>query len=209
MDRRIRVSTTTRATIRDEPREVLVVGISARTALFVTERDAGLTGSTLTLSLPMVAGEIEVLAGIERIERVPDGFAVSVAFMISDQATRRALNDLMALLLGGDGGGARVHPRVIYDVAVKYGPTLSLTGRLEELSVRGASVRTGQRLTPGASFRMAVPDFGTEARLVLEASVVNQRVSKEGGYHTGVEFVGVTSAISTRLARLLADLLCR
>lgn len=209
MDRRIRVSTTARATIRDEPRDVLVVGISARNALFVTDREAGLTGSTLTLALPMVTGDIEVLAGIERIDRVPKGFAVSVAFIVTEHSTRQALNELMALLLGGDGGGARVHPRVIYDVAVKHGPTLSLPGRLEELSLRGASVRIGQRLSPGTTFRMAVPDFGTEPPLVLDANVVNQRVSKEGGFHTGVEFVGVTSSMSTRLARLLADLLCR
>jgi hypothetical protein len=208
-DRRIRVATSARATIRDERRSILVVGVSARTALFVTDQEAGLTGSTLTLFLPTTAGELELLAGVERVDKVPDGFAVAVAFIVPNRETRTALNGLMALLLAGDGGGARTHPRVIYDVPVRYGPTLSSVGRLEEMSLRGASVRVGERILAGDHLKVSIPEFSTQAQLELEARVVHQRVSKERGYHTGIEFQSVESTLHTRLTRLLADLLCR
>jgi hypothetical protein len=208
-DRRIRVTTATRAFIRDAERTVTVVGLSARTALFVTDTDAGLTGSTVTLFLPTVNGELEVMAGIEQVEAVPAGFAVSVVFIVIDHPTRTALNDLVTLLLAGDGGGTRANPRVIYDVAIFYGPTLSLYGRLEDLSVRGASLRIRERLTPDVRIQFAVPDYSTDAKLVLNARVVQQRLSKEGGYHTGVELVDVDATVRAQLARLLADLLSR
>jgi hypothetical protein len=208
-DRRIRVSTTTRALIRDEEREVVVVGVSPRSALFVTTEEAGLTGSTLTLYLPGVDREIELLAGIERVEKVADGFAVVVAFILVEQTIRRALNDLMALLLAGTGGGARVHPRIVYDAVVKYGPALSRVGRLQEVSSSGACVRIADRLPPDATMQLSIPEFSTNEHIEIAARVVNQRISHEGGYLTGVEFIGVSGLLRARLARLLADLLCR
>ena len=208
-DRRIRVSTTTRAVIKDEEREVVVVGVSPRSALFVTTKEAGLTGSTLTLYLPGVGSQIELLAGIERVERTPDGFAVVVAFILVEQATRRALNDLMALLLAGSGGGARVHPRIVYDAIVKYGPTLSCVGRLQEVSFSGACVRIAERLLAGAILQLSIPDYSSDERVGIAARVVNQRISHEGGHLTGLEFIDVSGPLRARLARLLADLLCR
>jgi hypothetical protein len=207
-DRRIRVNTATRAIINSDERAVVVVGISSRTALVVAPEQPAI-GSTLTLYLPSVQGDVEILAGVEHVDPTPAGFAIAVAFIVVDQATRQVLNDLMTLLLAGDGGGTRQHPRVIYDVAIYYGVTLSQYGRLEDLSLRGASLRIKERMLPGTPLRFSVPDFATDQPLVLDARVVQQRLSKEGGYHTGVEFTQVEPPLRARVARLLADLLCR
>jgi hypothetical protein len=208
-ERRIRVSTKTRALLANQSCEVLVVGLSARTALFVTRDDPGVAGETVTLYLPTVHGELELFAGVEQVDKTNEGFAVAVAFIVAEQQTRQALNDLMTLLLAGDGGGSRTHPRVIYDVAIRYGEALSQYGRLDELSVRGAGVRVREEMAMGAQLMVSIPDFASDDRLVMTGRVVNQRPSNEGGYHTGVEFVSVAPELRAQLARLLADLLCR
>jgi hypothetical protein len=208
--RRIRVSAITRALIDGHERSVLVVGLSSRTALFVTEADdMPESGSVLSLYLPGVAGEIEVVVGVDWVEKVPQGFAVAVSFMVSEQVTRQALNDLMRLLLAGDGGGARAHPRVIYDTPIRYGPMLTQSARLGELSLRGAGIRMGEQIAAGESLSLSIPDFSSATRLVLKARVVHQCLSREGGYETGVEFDAPDEKTRTQLTTLLADLLCR
>lgn len=208
-DRRIRVSTTTRAVIDGRERSVLLVGLSAQSALLVTSEEVSCLGSIVSLYLPVIGQEIEVLAGVQRVDRTAQGFAVGVLFMVSERATRQALHDLMVLLLAGDGGGSRSHPRVIYDTAIRYGPTLTQLGRLGELSLRGAGIRIKDRLAVNETVRLSIPDYGAGVHLVLMARVANQRLSPEGGYETGVEFLAVDATTRGRLTNLLADLLCR
>jgi hypothetical protein len=147
--------------------------------------------------------------GVDWVEKVPQGFAVAVSFMVSEQVTRQALNDLMRLLLAGDGGGARAHPRVIYDTPIRYGPMLTQSARLGELSLRGAGIRMGEQIAAGESLSLSIPDFSSATRLVLKARVVHQCLSREGGYETGVEFDAPDEKTRTQLTTLLADLLCR
>jgi len=207
--RRIRVSTTTRAVIDGRERRVSLVGLSSRSALLVTNEEVSALGSIVSLYLPVVGHDIEVLAGVQRIDKTPQGFAVAVLFMVTERETRQALHDLMRLLLEGDGGGSRAHPRVIYDTAIRYGPTLARPGRLGEISVRGAGIRIGDRLPVGETLKLSLPDFGSTAHLILTARVANQRLSPEGGYETGLEFILVDATTRGQLTNLLADLLCR
>ncbi|MDB4968381.1 MAG: hypothetical protein JWN44_4070 [Myxococcales bacterium] len=209
-NRRIRVQTSTRAIVDDQPRDVTVVGLSARTALLVSPTELAASGKTMSLLLPTVNGaEIDLMVGVDSVEKVAEGWVVAVTFMVIEQQVRTALNDLMALLLAGTGGGNRKHPRIIYDVTVRHGPALALFGKLEEISVGGLSVRVPERLAPGAMMRVSVPDYSSQAPLVFDGTVVQQRLSKEGGYHTGIAFGELDGELRARLARLLADLLCR
>ncbi|MCU1283114.1 MAG: hypothetical protein JWM53_6660, partial [bacterium] len=138
-DHRIRVTTPTRVRTADGERAVTVVALSARSALMLANEPLGDIGRTIDLVLPGINGsELEITAGIERIERVREGEAVAVQFMIADPPLRRALTDLLALLLAGDGGGSRRLPRVIYDVRVRIGSEAEKLGRLEEISLSGA-----------------------------------------------------------------------
>ena len=209
-DHRIRVSTPTRVRTADGERAATVVALSARTALILADAPLGEVGRTIDLVLPGIGGaELEITAGIERIERVREGAAVAVQFMICDPPLRRALGDLLALLLAGDGGGTRRHPRVIYDVRVRIGSDAEKLGRLEEISLSGASLRVGSRLAPDDILILRVPMMRSGASLRLLGRVVAQRPSPDGGLHTGVAFDELDARTRTELGTLLSDLMCR
>src|SRR5262249_26309261 len=108
LDHRIRVSQPARVRTADGEHDVTVLAMSGRTALLLAKEPLGIVGRVIDLWMPGVDGaELEITAGIERIERVPEGEAVAVHFMIAEPALRRAINDLLARLLTGDGGGTR------------------------------------------------------------------------------------------------------
>jgi hypothetical protein len=209
-DHRIRVTTPTRVRTSDGERAVTVVALSARSALILADAPLGDVGRTIDLLLPGVAGEeLEITAGIERIEKVHEGAAVAVQFMIAEPPLRRALGDLLALLLAGDGGGTRRHPRVIYDVRVRVGSEAEKIGRLEEISLSGASVRIGARLQKDDPVILRVPLMRNGNSLRLVGRVVAQRPSPDGGYHTGVAFDGLDDRTRSELGTLLADIMSR
>lgn len=209
-DHRIRVTTPTRVRTADGERAVTVVALSARSALLLADAPLGDVGRTIDLLLPGVGGEeLEITAGIERIEQVREGAAVAVQFMIADPPLRRALGDLLALLLAGDGGGTRRHPRVIYDVRVRVGGDAEKIGRLEEISLSGASVRVGARLQQDDPLILRVPLMRNGQSLRLLGRVVSQRPSLDGGYHTGLAFDELDERTRGELGMLLADLMSR
>ncbi|MGZ3428777.1 MAG: PilZ domain-containing protein [Polyangia bacterium] len=206
-DHRIRVTTPTRVRTADGERAVTIVALSARSALVLADAPLGEIGRTIDLVLPGIGGaELEITAGIERVERVREGAAVAVQFMIADPPLRRAIADLLALLLSGDGGGAR---RVVYDVRVRIGAEAEKRGRLEEISLSGATVRVGAVLEEGAPLILRVPMMRDGASLRVLGRVVAQRPAADGGHHTGVAFDDLDERTRLELGRLLADLMCR
>jgi hypothetical protein len=210
VDHRIRVSTPTRVRTADGERPVTIVALSSRSALMLAETPLGDVGRTIDLLLPGIDGaELEITAGIERVERVREGAAVAVQFMIADPPLRRALGDLLALLLAGDGGGTRRHPRIIYDVRVRIGSDAEKLGRLEEISLSGASIRVGMRLPADEPIILRVPMIRDSNSVRLLGRVVAQRPSSDGGYHTGVAFDVLDDRTRGELATLLADLMSR
>ena len=210
LDHRIRVHTATRVRTANGERPVTVVALSARSALMLADAPPGAVGRTLELLLPGVGDqELEITAGIERIDHVREGAAVAVQFMITEPALRRALGDLLALLLAGDGGGERRHARVFYDVRVRVGSDAEKIGRLEEISLAGAAVRVGSRLEKDDPLILRVPLIRGGDSLRLIGRVVEQRRSPDGGYHTGVAFDALDVETRAALSRLLADLMCR
>lgn len=211
-DHRIRVRTVTRVRTADGERPVTVVALSARSALMLADAPPGAVGRTLELLLPGVGDqELEITAGIERIDHVREGAAVAVQFMIAEPALRRALGDLLALLLAGDGGGERRHARVFYDVRVRVrvGSDAEKIGRLEEISLAGAAVRLGSRLAKDDPLILRVPLLRGGDSLRLLGRVVEQRRSSDGGYHTGVAFDALDERTRRALGALLADLMSR
>lgn len=209
-DHRIRVRTPTRVLTDAGARDVTVEALSARGALLFAPAPIGHVGRVVDLALPSLNGrELLITAGIERVDPVKGGEAVAVQFMIADVELRRGLNELLALLLDGTGGGTRRHPRVIYDVRVRLGPDGERIGRLEEISLSGASLRIGGQLPAGTPLVFRVPLVSGATWLKLVGRVVQQRLALDGGYHTGVAFDALDDATRVALSRLLADLMCR
>ncbi len=209
-DHRIRVTTPTRVRTADGERPVTVVALSARSALMLAAEPVGEVGRTVDLLLPGMDGaELEITAGIARIDHVKEGAAVVVQFMIADPPLRRALSDLLALLLAGDGGGTRRHPRIIYDVRVRLGSDSEQVGRLEELSLSGAAIRVAMTLQKDDPVILRVPLMRSGTSLRLLGRVVDQRPALDGGLHTGVSFDALDERTRTELSRLLADLMSR
>jgi hypothetical protein len=209
-DHRIRVSTPTRVRTADGERPVTVMALSARSALMLAAEPIGEVGRTVDLVLPGMSGaELEITAGIARIDHVKEGAAVVVQFMIADPSLRRALSDLLALLLAGDGGGTRRHPRIIYDVRVRLGSDSEQVGRLEELSLSGASIRVAMTLQKDDPVILRVPLMRSGTTLRILGRVVDQRPALDGGLHTGVSFDALDEPTRTDLSRLLADLMSR
>lgn len=209
-DHRVRVSRTGRVRNADGEHVVTVVAMSARSALLLANVSLGVVGRTIDLVMPGVDGsELEITAGIERVERVREGNAIAVQFMLAEPSLRRALKALLAELLAGDGGGSRRHPRVIYDVRVRIGSDAEKLGLLEEISLSGASVRVGAALEAGDPLIMRVPVLSDGNGLRIVGRVVAQRPARDGGFHTGVAFDDLDERTRTALGTLLADLMCR
>jgi len=215
-DHRIRVAIKARVTTPLGAREVTVQAISGHGALISTSAPLGHVGRTIDLQLPSVSGPpLTLTAGIERIDhparsdRNGPGELVSLHFIIADPQMRRALNQLLAALLGGDGGGTRRHPRVIYDTRMRFGDGGEFIGKLEEISLSGAGLRVGTALAVGLPFVIFVPALVGTGELRLAARVVNQRRAPDGGYRTGVAFESLDNETQTALGKLLADLLQR
>ena len=173
-DHRIRVSTQTYVQTDEGKHDVTVVALSARSALLFAGREVGVPGRVIELILPSLAGrELRVTAGIEKSERIKEGAAVTVHFIVADQELRLALNELLALLLAGTGGGSRKHPRVIYDVRVRVdSASLHDRARLEEISLSGGCIVTQMMLGPNAPLTVHVPLLGGGPSLRLNARVV-------------------------------------
>jgi hypothetical protein len=209
LDHRIKVLITTRVRTELGERAVKLVAISAKTALVFAPESIGIVGHCVDLFLPAVGHDIEVLSGIERVDQVVEGYAATIRFIVADTEVRNSLNELLALLLAGDGGGSRKHPRILYDTPVTLGEGKLGRGRLEEISLSGMSVRVRDRLHNDTVLSVTVPQIRQRPPLVLVGRVVNQRLSAEGGYHTGIAFdtLGIDDRIA--LSALLADLMSR
>lgn len=208
--RRIKVTTETVARLQEGDVSVTVVGLSSRDALVLSQKPLAGEGGVLELMLPTVGGQqLAITCGIGHSQRVDAGCASVLDFIVVEQETRGALNDLLRLLLARDGGGERKHPRVVYDVPCRYGPGGKLAARLEDISLNGLSVRLPDRLLPGAEIQVILPAYGSDENLTVRGSVIQQRMAKEGGYSTGVTIGPLDFNERAQLARLLADLLCR
>jgi hypothetical protein len=188
-------------------RAVRVVALSAKTALLYSPDSIGAAGHCVDLLLPSVAREIEVLVGIERVENVFEGYATTVRFIVADGELRRSLNELLTLLLAGSGGGARKHPRILYEATLAVGQYGH--GMLEELSLNGLSMRIARQLAEDVELTIAIPHILHRPPVVLLGRVTNQRPSPEQGYHTGVAFHPLSAEQRMALSALLADLMSR
>lgn len=208
--RRIKVSTETVARLQSAEVPVTVVGLSSRDALVLSQEPLAGEGEVLDLLLPTVGGrQLAITSGIGRSQRVETGCATVLDFIVVEQETRSALNDLLRLLLARDGGGERRHPRVVYDVPCRYGQSGQLAARLEDISINGLSLHLPERMAPGTEIKIVIPAYGSDENLTVRGSVIQQRMTKEGGYSTGVNIGPLDFNERAQLARLLADLLCR
>jgi hypothetical protein len=209
-DHRIRLTLRARVVTALGTRDVTVQTLSAYGAQIATPSPLGFTGRTIELHLPAANGEtLTLTAGIGKVERVAPGELVSLHFIVPDGAARGSINRLLTHLLGGDGGGTRRHPRVIYDTRVRFGDNGEFFGRLEEISLGGAGLRVAMALAEGLPFVLLVPSLLGSEELRLSARVVNQRRASDGGFRTGVAFEPLSPELHARLGKLLADLMQR
>jgi hypothetical protein len=207
---RIAVSAISRVVLRgEEKRIVRIVGVSATSAEVVSPRPIGHAGQVVECFLPVVGNrELRLTAGIMRVDEGRGGYTVLLHFMIADIVLRRQLNELIALLLAGDGDAHR-QPTVIYDTLVRYGARGERVGHLAELSPRALSLRMSDRMAAGTPILVTIPDFAGRAPLRIEGRVAAQRLSREGGYHTAVTLDEMDAPRRRALSSLIADLMCR
>ncbi|MCU1281769.1 MAG: hypothetical protein JWM53_5315 [bacterium] len=208
-ERRVQVAAVSCVRTPHGARAVRIVGLSARTALVLSTEPLGWPGQCVELDVPVVGGrDLAVLAGIVRAERVSDGHATAVEFVVVDAEVRRQLNDLLALLLAHEPEADVRQPRVVYDVAVAYGPTGQRRAHLQEVSLTGLSMRVAERMAHDLVVDVTLPSLrGTE--IAVRGRVTGQRLSAEGGYVTALDFEPLDGARRNALGVLLADLLCR
>jgi hypothetical protein len=206
-DHRIKVSITTRVRTEAGERAVRVVALSAKTALLYSPESVGAVGQCVDLLLTGIEREFEVRAGIERVESVFEGYASTVRFIVTDAEQRRRLNELLTLLLAGSGGGARKHPRILYEASLAVGQYGQ--GMLEELSLSGLSMRIPRQLANDAELTIAIPHILHRAPVLVAGRVTNQRPSPDGSYHTGVAFHPLSAERRMALSALLVDLMWR
>jgi hypothetical protein len=201
--RRIKVQIQTRVVTARGEQPVLMIAIGARSALLLAAGPLTRVGETLDVQLP---GGLVLTSGVERIDRVEEGFILTVHFMIVEQGMRRALDQVIGDLLSGDGGGERQHPRVRHDIPIAWGENAERPAQLEEISLSGLLMRTASAPGEGASLVISIPDDRGKVRLRLSARVVNQRSAGEGTFHVGVMFISDDAATRSELATMLTEL---
>jgi hypothetical protein len=205
--RRIRVQTqTTVVTARGE-QPVLMVAIGAQTALLLAAGPLARMGETLDLHLPGLGEEVVVTSGVERLDPVSEGTVMTVHFIVVEQRVRKKLEELLSLLLTGDGGGERRHPRISHDIPIAYGETAEHPAQLEEISLAGLAMRVPGELAPGMQLKVTLPDDRGGVRFVLRARVVNARACPNGReFSIGVAFEEVDAPTRAALGELLTQL---
>jgi hypothetical protein len=204
---RIKVLAEVRLRAQDGERQVTLVALSARGALVLSVEPVGAPGEVVDLHLPVVGGAtVAVAAGIDSVERVAEGTVSKIEFMIVERHVRDALDELLALLLTGDGGGTRRCPRVKYPIPVRYGERGDDRAKLIEISMKGLSMRVAGDLAEGARVRVELPDA-----IVVTGSVVNRRASPTvpGAVEVGVAFGTLERPVESALRKLLADVVRR
>ncbi len=201
---RIKVLAEIRLRTTEGERTVTLVALSARGALVLSQRAIGVAGECVDLELPAVGGKtVTVAAGVDKVHKVPEGMVSKVEFMIVEASIRKAVDDLLALLLAGDGGGTRRSPRVKYGVPVLYGELGQHRAKLIEISLNGLAMRAAVGLAGGTPLRVELPDA-----LVLQGTVVNARPSESvaGTFEIGMVFDQLPQSTLIALRTLLSDL---
>jgi hypothetical protein len=207
LKRRIRVQTQTKVVTARSDHPVLMVAIGAQSALLLAGGPLARRGETVDLHLPGLSGDVIVTAGVERLDPVHEGTVITVNFIVVDQQMRKQLKELLSLLLAGDGGGDRRHPRIKHDLPLAYGEKAQHPAQLEEISLAGIGMRTRERLKVGSQVKVTFPDDRNGARIVMLGQVVNERfIEDKNEYAVGVAFVKVDTKTRAALEELLAGL---
>jgi len=204
--RRIRVQTQTTVTTTRGEHPVLMVAIGAQSALLLAAGPLARQGETLDLHLPGVGEDLVVTAGVESVEPVAEGTVMTVHFMVVERAVRQKLEKLLALLLAGDGGGERRHPRVRHDIPIGWSDDKQHSAQLEEISLAGVSMCTSDRPADHARLQIAIPDDRGGVRIAVRGKVANVRPSQDGRFSVGVAFESIDGATQFALEALLAEL---
>ncbi len=207
--RRIRVDASVRITPqRGDERQVLLVALSSESALLIVDEPLAEIGETLELYLPTLAGkEIPLLGSVDRIERIYEGIVMTVQFMVGEASVRRDVDALLTLLLGGDGGGLREHPRVSYGMPITLGEP-PFKGELLDLSMGGLSLVTDGPVAVGERLRVRIPHPSGHRHLVLLGLTVSRKPDPKGA-RVGVRFDPLPDDVRAELSAALSELLRR
>jgi hypothetical protein len=132
---------------------------------------------------------------------------MTVHFIVVEQKTRKKLEELLGLLLTGDGGGERRHPRIKHDIPIAYGEMAQCPAQLEEISLSGLGMYIQERLAIGSQVKVTIPDDRGGVRIMVRGKIVNERTAPSGkGYCVGVAFEAVDPRTRNALGELLAEL---
>src|SRR5262245_49776991 len=113
-----------------------LVELSRAGARLVSRLQLGDAGATLVLDL----GDTKVRARVVRSTAGAREHSTSVLFLASEAAEQQGLQQMIAKLMAGDGGGKRKHPRVARRVDMRYGNLHELQAQLQDISRGGLSM---------------------------------------------------------------------
>jgi hypothetical protein len=168
----------------------------------------GQPGELVQLLLPGPTGVIEVLSEVERMGGAAPALELILTFAMVEPGQRKALDQLLELLLAGTGGGARQAPRVARRLEVRLASHGGRAAMLVDLSRGGLGIVVVDSMALGETVRVRLPT--SDGELVIAGKVVNQRPVNVGGldtYQTGVAFHPLDAATAAALERFIADLL--
>lgn len=204
---RIQVATKIEVTTAVGNQEAQLRDLSKGGACFTCKVPVGDIGDTIELFLPSLKDEeITVMAEIVRVRTDAEGQTVAVRFAVVDPAMRRAMQDLIEMLLSATGGGQRATPRVARRMDIHYGQIPELRAILDDISHGGLAMLVAEPLALFEELEVTVPDTSGAQLLILRAGVVHQRaVDYEGQtlYRVGLEF----GPMRAETRRCLNDLL--
>ena len=163
-------------------------------------------GELIELSLPALGGRrIQVMAEVVRANPAE----LALAFVMVEPGSVKALDELLKLLLAGDGGGRRKSPRISRRLPLRYGDRAEKPGVLVDLSRGGLGMIVARELALGERVRVVV-ESAEEEDVELTGVVRNQRpvqAQSTTAFQVGIAFDPEDRQQALRVEALLASLL--
>lgn len=171
-------------------RRALLSNLSWGGALIWCEVPPGAPGDEVEVRLPYKPAEpIAIESEILRVDREADRYVVAVRFTSVTTHDESHLEKVLEMLLSGQGGGRRQHPRLTQRLEIYFDDPADVRATLEDISRGGLGVTVPYSFSVNQSVQLTIYGGPGIGELSLRARVVHQ--SPVQGSDTGLFRVGL------------------
>ena len=151
--------------------------------------------------------EIKTHAKIVRMSEDKSGFFYGIQIDIQDKNIQKQFVSLIESLLTSKGSGKRKHPRITRRIPIIFHSPNEIRAVLENISMGGAALTVEHDIKVGQQVEVSIPNIKGSEFMILQGTVAHRSKLEDNvpGYRIGVQFEGLTDAITACLHELIKD----